>query len=121
MTNLRLLGGIQNWGDTYFTFDLEPWLKGIDKEAKELDQLVMRRIPIAWYGVASDVKLLGDFDSWTRGFSLSPAEIQDQTFTKFSAVITLLPVSSSHSYWVCFILLESFALHSKLWTWVIGR
>ena len=54
----------------------------------------MRRIPIAWYGVASDVKLLGDFDSWTRGFSLSRGEIQDQTFTKFSAVITLLPVSS---------------------------
>ena len=70
-------------------------MQGIGKEVEELDQLVMRRIPIAWYGVASDVKLLGDFDSWTRGFSLSPADIQDQTFTKFSAEITLLPVSHS--------------------------
>ncbi len=59
-----------------------------------MDHSVLRRIPIAWYGVASDVKLLGDFDSWTRGFSLSPAVIQDQTFTKFSTVITLLPVRS---------------------------
>lgn len=73
------------------------WLQGIDKETKDLDRLVMRHVPVAWYGVASDVKLLGDFDSWTRGFSLSPVEIQDQTFTKFSAVISLLPVSCEAS------------------------
>lgn len=70
-------------------------MQGIDKETQELDQLVMRHIPVAWYGVASDVKLLGDFDSWTRGFSLSPSDIQDQTFTKFTAVIPLLPVRPS--------------------------
>ena len=35
---------------------------------------------------------MGDFDNWSHGFSLSPEDIQDQTFTCFHSDIPLLPV-----------------------------
>lgn len=68
-------------------------IQGVQKEAQALDRLLMRRVPVEWYGVAVEVKIMGDFDRWTEGFSLSPVEIQDQTFTRFQASIPLLPVS----------------------------
>ena len=70
------------------------FLQGIEKEAKALDKLLVRRVPIEWYGVATEVKIMGSFDNWTEGFSLSPSEIQDQTFTRFQSDISLLPVGS---------------------------
>jgi hypothetical protein len=68
-------------------------LQGIEREAEELDKMVLREVPVTWQGVASDVRLLGDFDNWTKGFGLSPGETQDATFTKFTANIPLPPVS----------------------------
>ena len=53
---------------------------------------VPRQIPVSWYGVASEVRLMGSFDSWTRGFNLSAEEINDSVFTTFRAVVPLLPV-----------------------------
>lgn len=35
---------------------------------------------------------MGDFDNWTRGFSLSAKEFSDGTFTKFQGTLRLVPV-----------------------------
>lgn len=70
---------------------MESLQKGIEREAEELDKMVLREVPVTWQGVASDVRLLGDFDNWTKGFGLSPGETQDATFTKFTANIPLPP------------------------------
>ena len=72
--------------------------QGMEKTLAGVDQLVIRRVPVVWYGLATDVRLVGDFDSWTEGFSLSPDEIQDQTFTKFSAEVPLRPVGPSQLF-----------------------
>jgi hypothetical protein len=57
----------------------------------QLDKYVLRRVSVVWFGVAQDVRLMGSFDNWTRGHSLS-AEIADSVFTKFHAEVELLPV-----------------------------
>ena len=72
-------------------------VQGLGKEVEILDKLVFRKVPVTWYGLASDVRLVGDFDNWSEGFSLSPEEIRDQTFTKFTAEVPLRPVSACSS------------------------
>lgn len=54
---------------------------------------VPREVPVNWYGVASEVRLMGDFDGWTRGIDLSADDISDNVFTHFEAKVLLLPVS----------------------------
>ena len=66
----------------------------VSKEA--LDRLVAREVPVEWYGVASDVRLMGDFDGWTRGTHLS-AEVwgSDNVFTRFTAKMLLPKVRNA--------------------------
>ncbi|EFJ43326.1 hypothetical protein VOLCADRAFT_106904 [Volvox carteri f. nagariensis] len=53
---------------------------------------VPKRVPVAWVGVASEVRLMGDFDGWTRGFELSAASIDsDGVIRTFEADLPLLP------------------------------
>ncbi|GIL62875.1 hypothetical protein Vafri_17087 [Volvox africanus] len=53
---------------------------------------VPKRVPVAWVGVASEVKLMGNFDGWTRGFELSAASIDsDGVIRTFEADVPLLP------------------------------
>lgn len=67
-------------------------VQGLGQELESLDKLIFRKVPVTWYGLATEVRIVGDFDNWSEGYSLSPAQIQDQTFTKFSAEIPLRPV-----------------------------
>lgn len=64
----------------------------MQSEAAALNTLAVRRVPIVWYGVASEVQLMGDFDGWSQGQSLSAVEFHDQVFTQFQAEVALLPV-----------------------------
>ncbi|GLC63965.1 hypothetical protein PLESTF_000103700 [Pleodorina starrii] len=53
---------------------------------------VPKVVPVAWVGVASEVRLMGDFDGWTRGFELSAASIDsDGVIRTFEADVPLLP------------------------------
>lgn len=50
------------------------------------------RVPVAWVGVASEVRLMGDFDGWMRGFELSAANVDsDGVIKTFEANVPLLP------------------------------
>ncbi|EIE20631.1 hypothetical protein COCSUDRAFT_67158 [Coccomyxa subellipsoidea C-169] len=60
-------------------------------EIQALDARVPRQVPIAWFGVASEVRLMGSFDGWTRGVDLSADDISDSVFTRFEATVLLLP------------------------------
>ncbi|PNH06798.1 hypothetical protein TSOC_006786 [Tetrabaena socialis] len=78
---------------------------GVDKLVKLCDRLealedqraaftkrVPKKVPVAWVGVASEVKLMGDFDGWTRGFELSAGSIDsDGVIKTFEAQVPLLP------------------------------
>lgn len=59
-----------------------------------MDAKVPREVPVAWFGVASEVRLMGSFDGWTRGVDLSADDISDSVFTRFEATVLLLPVNA---------------------------
>lgn len=63
----------------------------VEDQTGKLDQLTERRIPVVWFGIAQEVRLMGDFDNWTQGFSLSAEEFSDGTFTRFQGDIKLVP------------------------------
>lgn len=64
----------------------------LQDQAESIHKHVVRSVPIAWYGVASEVQLMGSFDGWTQGITLSAKDIGDSVFTKFQADLQLLPV-----------------------------
>ncbi|DBB05624.1 TPA: hypothetical protein ACH3X1_012243 [Trebouxia sp. C0004] len=63
----------------------------VKDQTGKLDQLTERRILVVWFGIAQEVRLMGDFDNWTQGFSLSAEEFSDGTFTQFQSDIKLVP------------------------------
>ena len=51
------------------------------------------QVPVTWVGTASEVKLVGDFDSWTRGVDLSAPDVDsDSVLRTFEGTLLLLPV-----------------------------
>lgn len=64
----------------------------VQDQSRELDLLTQRRIPVVWFGIAQQVRLMGSFDNWTQGFGLSAQEFSDDTFTRFQATLTIVPV-----------------------------
>ena len=69
----------------------------VQDETQKLDRLTQRDIPVVWFGIAQEVRLMGDFDNWTNGFALSADHISDGTFTKYKSTIRLVPVSTSQA------------------------
>ena len=67
-------------------------MQAFTAELIQLQLHVPREVPISWYGVASEVRLMGSFDNWSRGFDLSTEEITDSVFTTFRATVPLVPV-----------------------------
>ena len=51
---------------------LDRMAKALKEDADDADAHCLRQVPVAWQGNASDVRLMGSFDDWTRGFHLSP-------------------------------------------------
>lgn len=75
---------------------LKQWfqlLQVVQTQAGQVDRLKQRKIPVVWFGIAQEVRLMGSFDNWTHGFSLSAEEFSDGTFTKFQGTLRLVPVS----------------------------
>jgi len=54
---------------------LESTHAALSKEKDIVYKNSPRRVPITWVGVAQEVRVMGDFDGWTRGKELSAEEI----------------------------------------------
>jgi hypothetical protein len=60
-------------------------------------QAVARAVPLEWIGIASEVRVMGDFDGWTAGVALNPADGEDSaggggsTFCRFEGELRLRP------------------------------
>lgn len=71
---------------------LEQLQEAVQTQRAAFSKKVVKRVPVAWVGVASEVKLMGEFDSWTRGFELSAGDIDsDGVYKTFEANVPLLP------------------------------
>jgi 1,4-alpha-glucan branching enzyme len=58
---------------------------------KDLSSSVVHSVPVVWSGLASEVRLMGEFDNWGEGFLLSSDSIDDHVFQRFKANVPLLP------------------------------
>ncbi|KAK9817139.1 hypothetical protein WJX72_010149 [[Myrmecia] bisecta] len=65
--------------------------QAVQQQASAQGNLVMREVPVAYYGVASEVRLMGDFDGWSSGVALAAEAVTDSVFTKFETTMQLLP------------------------------
>jgi hypothetical protein len=50
-------------------------LQALLEQRAEFGKRVVRKVPVEWIGVASEVKVMGDFDDWTRGHELSAEDV----------------------------------------------
>jgi hypothetical protein len=50
-------------------------VQAVLEQRQEFGQRVVRQVPVEWIGVASEVKVMGDFDDWTRGHELSAEDV----------------------------------------------
>lgn len=59
---------------------------------QEFGKKVVRKVPVEWVGVASEVRIMGDFDGWTRGEDLSAEDVtSDTVYQRFEGSLQLRP------------------------------
>jgi hypothetical protein len=62
------------------------------EQRAEFGKRVVRKVPVEWIGVASEVKVMGDFDDWTRGHELSAEDVAtDSVYSRFEGTLCLRP------------------------------
>jgi 1,4-alpha-glucan branching enzyme len=66
-------------------------MQRIAESRAELSKSVVTPVPVVWSGLASEVRLKGDFDDWGEGYLLSSDSIDDHIFKRFKAEVPLLP------------------------------
>jgi len=69
---------------------LEQLTTALAKDAKEVDSSCIKRVPVRWIGMASDIKIMGTFDNWTQGVAMSPEFIEGCS-NIFIADLSLIP------------------------------
>ena len=72
---------------------LERARTALRRDATTVDGKCLREVPVSFQGNASDVRLMGSFDDWTRGAHLSPewSGHGDGMTDTFTAVLSLPP------------------------------
>lgn len=72
---------------------LERARTALRRDASITDEKCLREVPVSFQGNASDVRLMGSFDDWTRGAHLSPewSGHGDGMTDTFTAVLSLAP------------------------------
>eukprot|EP00192_Tetraselmis_astigmatica_P014281 CAMPEP_0117680626 /NCGR_PEP_ID=MMETSP0804-20121206/18466_1 /TAXON_ID=1074897 /ORGANISM="Tetraselmis astigmatica, Strain CCMP880" /LENGTH=307 /DNA_ID=CAMNT_0005490163 /DNA_START=355 /DNA_END=1278 /DNA_ORIENTATION=- len=70
---------------------LEMMEKAAAEQARQLDQLVVREVPVEYSGTGAEVRIMGSFDNWTMGVLLSSDSISDSIYQTFSATLRLTP------------------------------
>eukprot|EP00210_Caulerpa_lentillifera_P005788 g5534.t1 len=83
--------------------------ESLTEERKFISVHCPRKIPVSWIGVAQDVKVMGDFDGWTRGKDLYADEISEHVISEFTGVLELLP----GEYQIKFLVNEEWKLASS--------
>lgn len=64
-------------------------LQAVLEQRQEFGQRVVRQVPVEWIGVASEVKVMGDFDDWTRGHELSAEDVtSDSVYSRCAVAAT---------------------------------
>eukprot|EP00879_Flechtneria_rotunda_P008206 GHRR01008598.1.p1 GENE.GHRR01008598.1~~GHRR01008598.1.p1 ORF type:complete len:428 (+),score=162.07 GHRR01008598.1:363-1646(+) len=54
------------------------------EQRQEFGLRVVRCVPVEWIGVANEVKVMGDFDGWTRGHELSAEDVtSDSVYSRW--------------------------------------
>ena len=46
------------------------------RDVKDIDAACIKSVPIRWVGMASDIRIMGSFDHWTKGVAMSPEFIE---------------------------------------------
>ena len=46
------------------------------RDVKNIDAACIKCVPIRWVGMASDIRIMGSFDNWTKGIAMSPEFIE---------------------------------------------
>lgn len=55
------------------------------EQRAEFGKRVVRKVPVEWIGVASEVKVMGDFDDWRRGHELSAEDVaSDSVYSRWA-------------------------------------
>jgi hypothetical protein len=49
-------------------------MQGVKELRTAFRKKVVQKVPVEWVGVATEVRVVGDFDGWTRGVDLSQAQ-----------------------------------------------
>ena len=50
--------------------------KALKKDVEKIDAACIKTVPIRWVGMASDIRIMGSFDHWTKGVAMSPEHIE---------------------------------------------
>lgn len=48
----------------------------LKRDVKDIDAACIKSVPIRWVGMASDIRIMGSFDHWTKGVAMSPEFIE---------------------------------------------
>lgn len=55
---------------------LELMHAALQRDVKDIDAACIKCVPIRWVGMASDIRIMGSFDHWTKGVAMSPEFIE---------------------------------------------
>jgi hypothetical protein len=68
--------------------------QAIQEHRQDFGKRVTRKVPVEWVGVATEVRIMGDFDGWTRGQDLSAEDVTtDTVYSRFEGSLMLRPGS----------------------------
>lgn len=62
----------------------------LKRDVKDIDAACIKTVPIRWVGMASDIRIMGSFDHWTKGIAMSPEFIEGGN-NVFVADLNLIP------------------------------
>ena len=69
-----------------------PALQCLATRAEQLSSVTPRNVPISWYGIGQEVRVMGSFDGWATGVLLSAEQLQDDVFNCYTGILRLTPV-----------------------------
>ncbi|KAK9115260.1 hypothetical protein Syun_022057 [Stephania yunnanensis] len=61
----------------------------VKEQIKDVDAIQSKDVPLCWFGMAESVQVMGSFDGWSQGESLS--QEYDGSVNKFSTTLMLRP------------------------------
>ena len=69
-----------------------PALQCLATRTKQLSSVTPRKVPVSWYGIGQEVRVMGSFDGWATGVLLSAEQLQDDVFNCYTGTLRLTPV-----------------------------